>query len=54
MAAVSNTIKEMYVGSEGLASRKSATLETNGAPPLPQSPGLMLKTIIRASGGYLC
>jgi len=53
IVSVSNTIKEMHVGSKGWAARNSATLGTSGAPPLPQRPGLVLKTIIRAAGGYL-
>ena len=50
-ASLCNTIKEMYVGSEGMAPRKSAVLETSGAPPLSQSPDLVEGTIIRASDG---
>ena len=34
-----------------MAPPKSAALDTSGAPPLPQSPDLVKKTIIRASGG---
>jgi len=43
----------MYVGSKGMTPRKSAALETSGAPPFPQSPDLVEKTIIPVSGGNL-
>jgi len=51
-ASLCNTVKEMYVGSKGMAPRKSAALETGGALPLPQSSDLVEK-IIPASGGNI-